>query len=96
MELCRGWAKRLLSLQPERRYHPEQLMNHLSPLPLDQASPLVRQPAWIKLEGQYVKLTSLAEIELACRLVCICHNGLDAPSEGETEDPGDACMDESE
>jgi hypothetical protein len=34
-------------------------------------------------------------MELACRLVCICHNGLDSPSEGETEPPEES-MDESE
>ena len=57
---------------------------------------MVRQPAWLWVEGEYVRLNSLAEMELACRLVCICHNGVDAPSEGETEDPGEAYMDESD
>ena len=55
----------------------------------------MRQPVWLRLEGQYVQLKCREELELACRLVCICHNGLDVPSEGETEPPEEG-MDESE
>ena len=95
MELCRGWAKNPIRLMPLRRYHPEQLMNRIKPLPEEPASPLVRQPVWLRLEGQYVQLKCREELELACRLVCICHNGLDVPSEGETEPPEEG-MDESE
>ena len=75
MQICRGWARVPLSLSRERRYHAEQLMSRLKPLPPESlASPLVRQPVWIRVEGRCVQLNSLAEIELACKLVCIQHN----------------------
>lgn len=90
MRICRGWAKRPLSLLPERRYHPEQVLNMIKPLPREPASPLVRQPVWLCVEGQYLRLNSLPEMELACRLVCACHN-----KDGEFEDEAQD-MDESD
>lgn len=46
----------------------------IRPLPCEPVSPLVRQPVWLCVEGQYLRLASLPEMELACRLVCACHN----------------------
>jgi len=76
MQLCHGWSRRAIVLSPAQRYHPEQLADRLSP-PTDRkpASPLVWMPVWLLMEGKYVRLQSKDEISLACKLVCIYHNG---------------------
>lgn len=79
MRICCGWARKPLSLSLEQRYHPEQLINRLGPFFPDKslASPLVWMPVWIHMDNQYVRLNSREEIELACKLACIYHNGPD-------------------
>ena len=54
-------------------------MNRLGPFFTNKklASPLVWMPVWIHMDNQYVRLNSKEEIELACRLTCIYHNGPD-------------------
>ena len=84
MELCKGWAKCPLVLNENELYYPEQLvckMTSSNPRPLSGIqSPLPpgyvlnQQPVWIRLEGQYVRLDSEAEILLACKLMCIYHS----------------------
>jgi hypothetical protein len=39
------------------------------------ASPLVWMPIWICMENNFVRLNTKEEIELACKLACIHHNG---------------------
>ncbi len=39
------------------------------------ASPLVWMPIWVYLESHFVRLNTKEEIELACKLACIHHNG---------------------
>jgi hypothetical protein len=34
-------------------------------------------PVWIHLDSHYVRLNTKEEAELACKLVCIYHNGPD-------------------
>ena len=79
MRICFGWSRKPLTLSLEQRYHPEQLINRLGPFyPCKQlASPLVWMPVWIHMDNQYVRLNSKDEIELACKLACIYHNGPD-------------------
>lgn len=79
MRICYGWSRKPMSLSAEQRYHPEQLMNRLgSYFPGKHlASPLVWMPVWILMDDQYVRLNSKDEIELACKLACIYHNGPD-------------------
>jgi hypothetical protein len=90
MRICYGWSRKPLNLSLEQRYHPEQLINRLGPFfpHKSLASPLVWMPVWIHMDNQYVRLNSKEEIELACRLACIYHNGPDnrAPF---CEDDGD-------
>ena len=40
-------------------------------------SPLVWMPVWIRIDNQFVRLNSKEEVELACKLACIYHNGPD-------------------
>lgn len=87
MRLCCGWGRTPLSLSPERRYYPEQLMGmlapYLTPHPDSAAHHLIRPPVWISLDDQYVSLETEEELLLACRLASIYHNGPDcrAPPE---------------
>jgi len=84
MELCKGWAKCPLTLNKNELYHPEQLVSKLTPSsplslsglrsPNPPAYVLTKQPVWICLEGQYVRLESEAEVLLACKLMCIYHS----------------------
>ena len=70
MQICTGWARKPLNLSRGFQYYPEQLMNrvmHSDALPV---SPLVTRPAWILLEGHFVKLDSPEEVALACKLAC--------------------------
>jgi hypothetical protein len=39
------------------------------------ASPLVWMPIWVCMENNFVRLNTKDEMELACKLVCIHHNG---------------------
>ncbi len=79
MRICFGWSRKPLNLSMEQRYHPEQLINSLGPFYTCKqlASPLVWMPVWIHMDNQYVRLNSKDEIELACKLACIYHNGPD-------------------
>ena len=45
-------------------------------------------PVWIHMDGQYIRLDSKEEISLACKLVCVYHNGPDntAPFSEEEDD----------
>lgn len=99
MHICYGWSRKPLSLSTEQRYHPEQLMNRLSPFRSGKhlASPLIWMPVWVHMDDQYVRLNSKDEVELACKLACIYHNGPDnraPPFEGEDRQatPGKAVM----
>jgi len=85
MQICTGWARKPLNLSRGFQYHPEQLMNRVMPSDALPVSPLVTRPAWILLEGQFVKLDSPEEVALACKLACICHNDMQAPFWGEEE-----------
>ena len=40
-------------------------------------SPLVWMPVWIYMDGCYIRLENKEEIALACKLVCVYHNGPD-------------------
>jgi hypothetical protein len=81
MHVCYGWARKTMSLSLEQRYHPEQLMARLGPYCQDKVgkvvSPLVWMPVWIHMDNHYVRLNTKAEVELACKLACIYHNGPD-------------------
>jgi hypothetical protein len=79
MRICCGWARKPLNLSTEQRYHPEQLINRLGPCnpTRNVVSPLVWMPVWIHMDGQFVRLNSKEEVELACKLACIYHNGPD-------------------
>jgi hypothetical protein len=79
MQICYGWARKPIVLSPEQRYLPEQLLNRLGPFNPSRkvASPLVWMPVWICMDGQHIRLNSQDEINLACRLVCVYHNGPD-------------------
>ena len=85
MRICCGWARKPLDLSNDQRYHPEQLMERLgSFLPdrksvdsVSRVSPLNWMPVWIHLENVFLRLNSREEIELACKLACIYHNGPD-------------------
>lgn len=91
MQICYGWARKLLNLSSEQRYHPEQLLARLGPFCPERqkpVSPLLWMPVWVLLDGVYVRLHSRQEVELACKLVCIYHNGPDCkapPSEDDTD-----------
>ena len=76
MRICYGWGKRPLVLATTLRYHPEQLINMLGRLPPEvrAISPLVRMPLWLQYDGEFLRLED-RELDLACRLVCIDHNG---------------------
>lgn len=79
MQICYGWARKPILLSSNQRYHPEQLLNRLGPFNPTRkvVSPLVWMPVWIYMDGQYIRLNSKDEISLACRLVCVYHNGPD-------------------
>ena len=90
MRICYGWARRPMVLSLEQRYHPEQLMTRLPKLTKSNSSkstksnptksnftPLAWMPIWIHMDNHYVRLNSKEEVELACKLACIYHNGLD-------------------
>ena len=79
MQICYGWARKAILLSVNQRYHPEQLMHRLGPFNPTRTvvSPLVWMPVWIHMDGQYIRLQSKDEINLACRLVCVYHNGPD-------------------
>lgn len=79
MRICYGWSRKPLNLSLEQRYHPEQLINRLGPFfpGSHLTSPLIWMPVWIHMDNQYVRLNSKDEIELACKLACIYHNGPD-------------------
>ena len=89
MRICYGWGRRHLMLSTALNYHPEQVMNMLGRLPPETraASPLVRMPIWLMYDGVYVMLGE-RELDLACRLVCIDHNGFtDRPYYDEESEP---------
>lgn len=88
MHICYGWARKPMNLSSEQRYRPEQLMARLGSFkdfrnfkvtnptkPL--VSPLVWMPVWIHMDHHFVRLNTKDEVELACKLACIYHNGLD-------------------
>jgi hypothetical protein len=77
MRICYGWARKPITLSTEQRYHPEQLMNRLGPFNPTRklVSPLIWMPVWIHMDGQYIRLDNKEEIGLACKLVCVYHNG---------------------
>ena len=77
MRICCGWSRKPVSLSLEQRYHPEQLMRRLGSFCPCQVAPLAWAPVWIHMDDQYVRLNSKDEIELACKLACIYHNGPD-------------------
>ena len=89
MHVCYGWARKPMNLSLEQRYRPEQLMARLGPfrgpfnnfnksnLPNNSVSPLVWMPVWIHMDNHFVRLNTRDEVELACKLACIYHNGLD-------------------
>ena len=88
MRICYGWARKPMTLSLEQRYHPEQLMARLPKINSIKSStkstkstkelpPLVWMPIWIHMDNHYVRLNSKDEVELACKLACIHHNGLD-------------------
>ena len=79
MRICYGWARKPMNLSLEQRYHPEQLMARLGPFypNKNSVSPLVWMPVWNHMDSNYVRLNSKDEIELACKLACIYHNGPD-------------------
>ena len=107
MRICYGWARRPLVLSTVLRYHPEQVINMIGRLPpeVKAISPLVSMPLWLLHDGVHVRLEE-KELELACKLVCIDHNGYhdrpyyDEESEPrqviseEEEEESDECMDE--
>jgi hypothetical protein len=68
-----------MNLSLEQRYHPEQLLARLGPFnpTRTQVSPLLWMPVWIHMDNHFVRLNSKAEVELACKLACIYHNGPD-------------------
>ena len=80
MRICYGWARKPIVLSSEQRYHPEQLLNRLGPFNNNKstrkaATPLAWMPVWIQMDGQYIRLDGKEEINLACKLVCVYHNG---------------------
>lgn len=79
MHVCYGWARKPMSLSLEQRYHPEQLMARLGPFNPNKSSvsPLVWMPVWIHMDNHFVRLNTKEEVELACKLACIYHNGPD-------------------
>lgn len=90
MRICYGWARKPMNLSNDKRYHPEQLMARLSTSkPAKPASPLLWMPVWIHLDNVFVRLHSKEEIELACKLACIYHNGPDNRAAFESFDEGD-------
>ena len=91
MRICYGWSRKPIVLSPEQRYHPEQLINRLGPFNPSRKviSPLVWMPVWIHMDGQYVRLDSKDEINLACKLVCVYHNGPDNKAPFSDEEYGD-------
>jgi hypothetical protein len=77
-----------MNLSSEQRYRLEQLMARLGSFkdfktfkvtnPTKQlVSPLVWMPVWIHMDHHFVRLNTKDEVELACKLTCIYHNGLD-------------------
>ena len=91
MRICYGWARKPIILSPEQRYHPEQLINRLGPFNPSRkvVSPLIWMPVWIHMDGQYIRLDSKDEIGLACKLVCVYHNGADNVAPFSEEEDGD-------
>jgi hypothetical protein len=79
MQICYGWARKPILLSSNQRYYPEQLSNRLGPFNPTRkvVSPLIWMPVWIYMDGQYIRLNSKDEIDLACKLVCVYHNGPD-------------------
>ncbi len=77
MHVCYGWARKPMNLSQEQRYLPEQLMARLGPFNPAKltVSPLVWMPVWIHIENHFVRLNTKEEVELACKLACIYHNG---------------------
>ena len=51
--------------------------SRLSKTTISHVSPLVWMPVWIHIDDQFVRLNSKEEVELACKLACIYHNGPD-------------------
>lgn len=74
MEIRRGQVR--LQMSGRQTYQPEQLLRRALPAEAPPASPLAVQPIYVVLEGKSVRLNSRAEIELACKLVCIHHNAM--------------------
>jgi hypothetical protein len=72
MRICYGWARKPLALS-DVNYHPEQLMAKLGNTQVN--TPLVWIPAWIHFENVFLRLNTKEEMELACKLACIYHNG---------------------
>jgi hypothetical protein len=93
MQICYGWSRKPIVLSPEQRYLPEQLVNRLGPFNTSRkvVSPLVWMPVWIYMDGQYIRLNSKDEINLACRLVCVYHNGPDNKAPLCDDEYGDWC-----
>ncbi len=79
MRVCYGWARKPMNLSLEQRYHPEQLMARLGPFNPDKPAitPLAWMPVWIHMDSHFVRLNTKEEVELACKLACIYHNGPD-------------------
>ena len=79
MHICYGWSRKPIVLSLEQRYYPEQLINRLGPFNPSRklVSPLVWMPVWIHMDGSYIRLENKEEIALACKLVCVYHNGPD-------------------
>ena len=79
MRICYGWSRKPMTLSNEQRYHPEQLMNRLGSFNPDRKviSPLLWMPVWIHMDEHYIRLDNKEEIMLACKLICVYHNGPD-------------------
>ena len=77
MHICYGWARKPITLSLEQRYHPEQLIHRLGAFNPTRklVSPLIWMPVWLYMDGCYVRLDNKEEIGLACKLVCVYHNG---------------------
>jgi hypothetical protein len=74
MRLCYDWSKREVNLNENKRYHPRELMDQLSPSLGPKVSPLVHRPLWIRLDSCHHRIQSSAELWLACRLAAAHHN----------------------
>ena len=81
MQICYGWCRKPMVLSSSQRYYPEHLVSRLgSAGDAKQGQPMVWMPVWILMDGHYIRLRNRDEVELACKLVCVYHNGgTDAP-----------------